>query len=109
MVNVARNLTSVMFFDNCSAQGKRNVIFLRTPFLSSGGISLPLSGQLIDPARRDAANPRLLDDGHQCLFRGLAGLQETGEVAALPKLGHLQVQRAQTGIESALSIPVWAH
>jgi hypothetical protein len=47
-----------------------------------------------------------LDHGHQCLLGGLAGLEEAREVAPLPQLRHPQVQGAQTGIESALSIPV---
>jgi hypothetical protein len=47
-----------------------------------------------------------LDHGHQCLLRGLPCLEKAREVAALPQLRHPQVQRAQTGIESALSIPV---
>ena len=63
-------------------------------------------GQIVDAAGRDAADPRLLDHGDQRLLRGLAGLEEAGEVAALPQLRHPQVQRAQTGIESALSIAV---
>jgi hypothetical protein len=62
--------------------------------------------QLVDAAGRDATNPRLLDDGNQRLLRGLAGIEEAREVAALPELRHPQVQPAQTGIESALSIPV---
>jgi hypothetical protein len=47
-----------------------------------------------------------LDHSDQRLLRGLARLQEAREIAPLPELGHFQVQRAQTGIESALSIPV---
>jgi hypothetical protein len=47
-----------------------------------------------------------LDHGHQCLLGGLPCLEEAWEIAALPQLGHPQVQRAQTGIERALSIPV---
>jgi hypothetical protein len=62
--------------------------------------------QLIDAPGRDATNPRFLDYSHQRLLRGLAGLEKPREVAALPQLRHPQVQRAQTGIESALSIPV---
>ena len=62
--------------------------------------------QFVDAAGRDAADPGLLDHRHQGLLRGLARLQEAREVAALPELRHLEVQRAQTGIESALSIPV---
>ena len=53
-----------------------------------------------------AADPGLLDHGHQRLFRSLARLEEAREATALPQLRHPQVQRAQTGIESALSIPV---
>ena len=62
--------------------------------------------QLVNAAGRDAADPGLLDHRHQGFFGGLARLQKAGEIAALPELGHLQVQPAQTGIESALSIPV---
>ena len=47
-----------------------------------------------------------MHDGHQGLLRGFAWLKETGEIAALEQLGHFEVQRAQTDIESALSIPV---
>ena len=62
--------------------------------------------QFVHAAGRDAADPCLLDDGDQRLFRGFPGFQEAREIAALPQLRHSQVQRAQTGIESALSIPV---
>ena len=62
--------------------------------------------QLIDATGRDTTDPRLLDDGHQRLFRGLARFEKAREVTALTQLGNPQVQRAQTGIESALSIPV---
>ena len=62
--------------------------------------------QFIDPARGHATDPCLLNHRHQCLLRRFARLQKTGEIAALPELGNLEVQRAQTGIESALSIPV---
>jgi hypothetical protein len=62
--------------------------------------------QFIDTAGGHAADPRLLDHGDQGLLRSLARLQEAGEIAALPQLRNLEVQRAQTGIECALSIPV---
>jgi hypothetical protein len=41
---------------------------------------------LVDPARRHPADPGLLDDGDQRLFRRLARLQERREVAAGPQL-----------------------
>lgn len=47
-----------------------------------------------------------LDHGHQRLLRGLAGLEEAREAAALPQLRHPQVQRAQTSVESAVPISV---
>jgi len=62
--------------------------------------------QLVHPAGRDAADPGFLDYGDQRLLRGLAWLKEAREIAALPQLRHLEVQRAQTGIESARSVPV---
>lgn len=62
--------------------------------------------QVIDAAGGHAADPRLLNDGHQRLFRGLSGFEKAGEVAALPQLRHLQVQRAQSGVERALAIAV---
>ncbi|GHE01240.1 hypothetical protein GCM10008024_15920 [Allgaiera indica] len=51
-----------------------------------------------------AIGPRYNGECHECLFRGLAGLEEAQEIAALPELRRPQVQRAQTGIESLLSI-----
>ena len=62
--------------------------------------------QFVDPAGRDPADPRLPDHRDQGLPGGLARLQKAGKMAALPELGNLRVQPAQTGIESALSIPV---
>jgi len=47
-----------------------------------------------------------LDDGDKRLLRGLTGFEEAGKVAALPQLRHTQVQRAQTGVEGAIPIPV---
>lgn len=47
---------------------------------------------------------RLLDHRNQRLFRGFPGLEEAGKIAALPELRRPQVQRAQAGIESPLSI-----
>jgi hypothetical protein len=47
-----------------------------------------------------------LDHGHQRLLRGLAGLEEAREVAALTQLRHPEVQRAKAGVERALSISV---
>ena len=44
--------------------------------------------QLVYPARGDATDPGLLDDRDQGLFRGLAGLEKAGKVAALPQLRH---------------------
>ena len=64
--------------------------------------------QVVHLACRHATDPGLLYDGDQGLLGGFARLKEAREVAALAQLGNLEVQRAQTGIESALSIPVWA-
>ncbi len=62
--------------------------------------------QLVDTTGGDATDPGFLDHGNQGPLGGLARLQEAGEIAALPQLGHLQVQRAQAGIERALAIAV---
>ena len=45
----------------------------------------------VDPARRHPADPGLLDDGDQRLFRRLARLQERREVAAGPSFGILRL------------------
>jgi len=62
--------------------------------------------QIVHPSRRDAADPRLLDHGHQGLLAGLTGLEERREVAALPQLGNAQLQTAQPRVERPLAITV---
>ena len=62
--------------------------------------------QIVDASGRNTADPGFLDHRHQRLLRGLAGLEEAREVAALPQLRHPQVQRAQTGVEGAIPIAV---
>jgi hypothetical protein len=62
--------------------------------------------QFVDPARRDAANPRLLDHRHQRLLRGPPRLKEPREIGALPQLRHAQVQRPEPGLELAVAIAV---
>src|SRR4051794_7295338 len=47
--------------------------------------------ELVDAARRDAADIGLLHDRDQCLLRALSGLQEAREVAALADLWDLQL------------------
>jgi hypothetical protein len=53
--------------------------------------------QVVDAPGRHAADPGLLDHGHQGLLRRLARLKERREVAALPQLGDPQLQAAQAG------------
>ena len=61
---------------------------------------------LFDPARRHPANPGLLDDGDQRLFRRLARLQERREVAARPQLLDLEIERAKPCVERAVAVAV---
>ena len=61
---------------------------------------------LVDPARRHPADPGLLDDGDQRLFRRLARLQEWREVAAGPQLRDLEVERAKPRVERAVAVAV---
>src|SRR6202020_790496 len=61
---------------------------------------------LVDPARRHPADPGLLDDGDQRLFRRLARLQEWREVAASPQLRDLEVERAKPRVERAVAVAV---
>ena len=62
--------------------------------------------QVIDLAGRDAADPGLLDDGDQSLLGGLARFEKAREAAALTQLGHLQVQSAEPGVESAVAVAI---
>ena len=62
--------------------------------------------QFIDPARADAADPRLLDHRNQCLLHHLARLQEAGEVGPGPQLGDFEVQRADPGVQRTVAIAV---
>jgi hypothetical protein len=62
--------------------------------------------QLVDLARRDALDPRLLDDRDERLLGRLARLQEAREVAAAAQLRDLQLERPEPGLEVALAITV---
>ena len=62
--------------------------------------------QVIDTPGGHAADPGLLDDGHQGLLRGLAGLQERREVAALPQLGDPQLQGPQARVQRPVTVAV---
>ena len=62
--------------------------------------------QLVDPPRRDAADPGLLDHRDQRLLRDLPRLQERREVAPLPQLRDAQLERAQPRVEHAVAIAV---
>jgi hypothetical protein len=62
--------------------------------------------QVIDPASGHAADPCFLDHGDQSLLGHLPGLQKAREIAALSQLRDFEIQRAQPGIEHALSIAV---
>ena len=59
--------------------------------------------QLVHAPGRDAADPRLLDDGDQRLLAHLPGLEEGREVGALAQLRHPQLERAEPGVERALA------
>jgi hypothetical protein len=59
--------------------------------------------QVVHPAGRDAADPGFLDDRHQGLLGGLAGLQEGREVGALAQLRDAQLQGAEPGVEGAVA------
>src|SRR5271156_6442778 len=61
---------------------------------------------LVDPARRHPADPGLLDDSDQRLFRRLARLQERREVAAGPQLRDLEVERAKPRVERAVAVAI---
>src|SRR5438067_13597612 len=62
--------------------------------------------QIIDPARRHAADPGLLDHRDQRLLRALAGFQKRREIAAVPQLRDAQLQRSQAGVEGSVAITV---
>jgi hypothetical protein len=62
--------------------------------------------QIVDTAGRHTADPRLLDDRDQRLLRALAGFEKRREIAALPQLRDAQLQRAETGVESAVAMAV---
>jgi hypothetical protein len=64
--------------------------------------------QPVDLAGRHPVDIRLLDDGDQRLLTAAAGLQEAGEVAALPQLGDGQLDRAHPGVPGPLPIAVTA-
>ncbi len=62
--------------------------------------------EIVHAPRRYAADPGLLDDGHQSAFAGLARLQEGRKVAALAQLGDAQLQGADAGIKAAVTVAV---
>ena len=62
--------------------------------------------QPVDAAGRHAADPGFLNDGHQCLLRGLARLEEGREVGALAQLGDAQAQWPEPGIERAVAVAI---
>ncbi len=62
--------------------------------------------QIIDPARRHAADPRLLYDGDQGLLGHFPGLQEAWEVNALSQLWNFEVQCAEPGVERAFPVAI---
>jgi hypothetical protein len=62
--------------------------------------------ELIDPARRNAADIRLLHHGDQRLLGALARLQEAREVAALPDLRDLQLDLTRPRVPPPRAIPV---
>ncbi|EYD75948.1 hypothetical protein Rumeso_02493 [Rubellimicrobium mesophilum DSM 19309] len=62
--------------------------------------------QVVDLARGDPGDPRLLDHRDQRLLGGLPRLQKGREVAPRPELGDAQVERPETGVERAVAIAV---
>src|SRR3954454_5519368 len=62
--------------------------------------------EIVHPPGRDAADPRLLDDGDQRLLAHLPGLEEGREVGARAQLRPPPLERAGPGVEGALAIPV---
>jgi hypothetical protein len=62
--------------------------------------------QVVHPPGGHAANPGLLNDGHQGLLRRLARLQERREVAALPQLGDPQLQAPQPRVQRPVAVAV---
>ena len=62
--------------------------------------------ELVDPARRDAADIGLLDHRQQRLLGAPARLQKRREVAALPDLGDLQLDLARPRVPAPRAITV---
>ncbi|PZX11886.1 hypothetical protein LX81_03762 [Palleronia aestuarii] len=62
--------------------------------------------ELVNPACKHAADPRLLDHGYERFLRCPARLEETGKVAPLPQLRHAQSQRPEPGVERAVAIAI---
>src|SRR6516164_323022 len=57
----------------------------------------PPPDQIVDPAGRHAADPRLLDDRDQHLLRALARFQKRWEEAALPQFSGCAAARPRAG------------
>jgi hypothetical protein len=62
--------------------------------------------QVVDTPGRDPADPGFLDHGHQRLLRGLPGLEERREVAALPQLGDPELQGPQARVQAPIPISI---
>jgi hypothetical protein len=60
--------------------------------------------QFVDPPGRDAADPGFLDHSDQRLLSGLARLQKRREVRTLAQLGDAQAERAEPGVEAAVTV-----
>ena len=60
----------------------------------------------VDAAGRDPTDPGFLDDRHQRLLAGLAGLEEGREVRALTQLRDAQLERAEPRVERAGAMAV---
>ena len=62
--------------------------------------------QVVDAPGRDAADPGLLDHGHQDLLGRLARLEERRKIAALAELRDPELQSAEPGVERAIAVAV---
>jgi hypothetical protein len=62
--------------------------------------------KLINRSRRDALHVRLLDHRRERLLRGAPRFEKPREVAPLPQLGDLQIDRAGARLPAAIAIAV---